>query len=376
MFTCPNCMITLQTVKGCGGVYWECPTCGGRSATIALLRKFIPRELVNKFWQDVRGGTHPQKRNCPACLNPMSEVAVPGQEAEHLIDVCVRCQFVWFDRNEFSDLPQLEPVKPPEDELPQEARQKLAILEVKQMAESVRIEEEDSPPESWWQYLAAFVGLPVEVEDKGWSRFPLVTAAVAVLILLVSLIAMSNLDSAITNFGLIPNDCWRLHGLTFLTSFLLHGGYFHLFANLYFLLVFGDNVEEYLGRARYLLLIIIASLVGDVLHVLGAIDSTVPVVGASGGISGIIAFYACEFPHAKLALMFRYGAWIRWTRISAAWMFGAWIGIQVLGIMLDESGAGGVAYRAHFGGAFVGVFFWLLMRSRKEAGILPNPAGP
>lgn len=368
MFTCPNCQIGLKTIKSQRGVYWECPSCGGRSATIALLRKIVPRELVNTFWQDVRQGTRPLKRDCPACMNPMSEVAVPGDNGDHLIDVCVRCQFVWFDRDEFEDLPKIDQPKTYEDTLPPEARQKLAVLEVEQMAERARDEAEEDPPDSMWQYMAGFFGLPVEVESQGPSRFPVVTVTLAFLILAVSLIAMSDLKSNIAGFGLVPNECWRLNGATFLTSFLLHGGYFHLFSNLYFLLVFGDNVEDYLGRWWYFLLIVMSALMGDILHILGGVDSVIPVVGASGGISGIIAFYACEFPHAKLALMFRYGAWIRWARISAVWLFGVWIGIQVLGIMLADPGAGGVAYRAHFGGAFVGVFFWLLMRNRKEAG--------
>lgn len=97
MYICPTCNCSLNYVKGNPGVFWRCPSCDGRSATISLLRKNIPRSIVNSLWQSARTQHFPRKRICPSCNNRMAEVpADTGQENQHL-DVCTVCQLVWFD---------------------------------------------------------------------------------------------------------------------------------------------------------------------------------------------------------------------------------------------------------------------------------------
>src|SRR5207249_4486791 len=115
------------------------------------------------------------------------------------------------------------------------------------------------------------------------------------------------------------------------TSFFLHGGWVHLLGNLYFLLIFGDNVEDYLGRWRYLLLILLAMIVGDALHVLMDPRSAVPVIGASGGIAGIITFYALKFPRVRLGFLFRF--W--WFHMPAYFALIMWVLLQFVGAWLQ-----------------------------------------
>jgi membrane associated rhomboid family serine protease len=206
------------------------------------------------------------------------------------------------------------------------------------------------------------LGLPIETDDGPLAHRPWLTWSLALLILIVSLAAFVNLKPIIAQYGLVPAHWMRLGGLTFLTAFFLHAGVFHLLTNLYFLLVFGDNVEDFLGRWRFLALILMATLAGHVLHIIGDPASRLPCIGASGGISGVVAFYACKYPHARMGFLFRYVTIFRWVRMPAYLLFLLWIAIQVMGACFQVTGDCGVAYRAHLGGAVVGVLFWLATR--------------
>jgi len=267
---------------------------------------------------------------------------------------------VWFDPKEFEGLPR-EPVQPRADEeLSPRAREALALQKVEQMRKAAEAREGAAPPDEGWKWLPALLGMPVECEVNAVSRLPLVTWGLAALICGVSVWAFSDLARVVKEFGLVPAQAWRHGGLTFLTSFVLHGGLLHLLSNVYFLLIFGDNVEEALGRRRYLALIALAAVVGDLLHVAMDPHSQVPCIGASGGISGIIVFYALKFPHARLGFLFRIYWAFRWVRISARTALILWLLLQSLGAWQQLAGFTNVSALAHLGGAAVGFAFWLI----------------
>ncbi|MGZ0654681.1 rhomboid family intramembrane serine protease [Coraliomargarita sp. W4R72] len=221
-------------------------------------------------------------------------------------------------------------------------------------------------PSAFWHWIPALLGLPVEDEQPDGRRRseekPWCTWILAMGITLVSLLAFFDLRAMVDSYGLIPSQWERLGGLTWLTSFFLHGGLLHLVGNVYFLVIFGDNVEKCLGTLEFFMLLVLATLCGDFVHIWLDPNSTVPCIGASGGISGVIAFYALRFPKHQLAMVFWFFFKTYWWRMSAVWMFGIWVifqcviaGQQLVGIS-DVSGA------AHLGGALVGVVAWLLWR--------------
>ncbi len=364
MFYCPKCRSPLTTVKGASGVYWHCPGCDGRSATLALLRKSIPANVVNSLWQSARTGSPARKRLCPSCGRLMAEVPTTIASAQPLLDVCTLCHVVWFDYSEYKALPKLPPTPPRWDaSLPQAAREKLARIEVEAIRENARRQDADAgAPDAWWQWIPGVLGMPIEQECEGLGTHPWVTWGVATGILAVSLLAFADLPGAIQTFGLLPAQVERYGGLTLLTSFFVHGGLFHLLGNLYFLLIFGDNVEECLGRWKYGLLLLVATLAGNLLHILGNPSSGLPCVGASGGISGVIAFYALQFPKAKLALLFRLYFWFRWIRLPAYVLFIGWLLMQFWGAWTQLSGFSNVSALAHLGGVAAGLVFWLATR--------------
>ena len=296
----------------------------------------------------------------------MIEVALDSSSGIR-VEVCRICEFVWFDAGETQTL-QARPLPKKTDPLPQAAREAIAIAKVKAMAEEARGSDFGSAaPDERWKQIAAFLGMPVEFDAPVPERRPVVTWALAGAIITVSLHAFFNLQETVQLFGLIPAQAMRLHGLTFLTSFFLHAGIIHLVGNMYFLLVFGDDVENFLRPLRYLALIVIAALVGDLVHIASNPQSTIPCIGASGGIAGVITFYALAFPRAKIAFMWRYFFYFRWVRLPAWFVFVLWIFFQIIGAYEQKVGISAVSSFAHLGGAAVGLITWLLTRRTPSA---------
>ena len=283
------------------------------------------------------------------------------------LDVCAICQLVWLDTKEYEALPKIQREQTFESRLPQEAREKLALLELDAIREEARGEDWGGDvPEASWQLLPGILGMPVEQDVPRIRQLPWVTWVLALLISAVSIMALSDLQNIVQDYGLIPNQLGRYGGLTFLTAFFLHGGVLHLLGNMYFFVVFGDNVEERLGRWKFLLLLICATMAGHMLHILGEPRGNVPCIGASGGISGIIVFYALTFPRARLGLLVWICLWFRWIRMPAYAMLIIWIGLQVFGACEQVSGVSNVSSLAHLGGASMGFFFWFLSKPFRE----------
>ena len=128
-------------------------------------------------------------------------------------------------------------------------------------------------------------------------------------------------------------------------------------------------MEDFLGRIRYILLIVLADVVGNLAHIAADPHSTIPCIGASGGIAGIITFYALQFPRARLALMFRWGFyWFRWIRIPAWVGLILWLLFQLVGAWAQIRGMSHVSAFAHLGGVMAGAGAWVVWR-RTAAGM-------
>ncbi len=359
MFVCPGDKRPLERLTSPHGVYWICPACGGRAVGVGLLRKTVARDAIDQIWIAARARQGTRSRPCPSCLEPMIEVS--SGPTGPAVDVCLACHFVWFDAREYEQLPP--PPLPAPEQIPQRAQEILATAQAEAIAKRAEHDFGAEAPKELWKYLPGILGMPIEYEESALRTAPWMTWALIAFICAFSIRAFFNLEQAVTQFGLVPQQWSRSLGLTFLTSFLLHGDPFHLLGNMYFLFVFGDNVEDYLGKARYLVLILAAAALGDIAHIVLDPRSQIPLIGASGGISGVIAFYALKFPKAKLGWLFRiWFVYFRWIRMPAYVFVGVWILLQFLGAYLQIEGASSVSALAHLGGAATGLVFWLTYR--------------
>jgi membrane associated rhomboid family serine protease/Zn-finger nucleic acid-binding protein len=365
-FICPRCKVPLKEVRTSGGVFYGCDVCGGRAVTIELLRKRFTSQSINPLWLHAMRGEGRVGLPCPSCRQPMIGVAL-SDKAEISVDVCQRCHFIWFDAHEVDTLVprQPEPVPP---ELPQKAREMLAIAEVERLAKQAEGPELDSAaPDESWKQIAAFLGMPVEFDAPEEQRRPWATVLLSAAIICTSLVAFLNLRVVVQRFGLIPAEATRLDGLTFVTSFFLHAGIIHLAGNMYFLLAFGHAVENFLRPLRYLALIALAAFIGDLAHIALDPRSQTPCIGASGGIAGVITFYALNFPRMRLAFLMRWGfVWFRWIRMPAWFVFVLWILFQIIGALEQRAEMSSVSSAAHLGGAAVGILAWLVWRKPND----------
>jgi membrane associated rhomboid family serine protease len=276
------------------------------------------------------------------------------------LDACKTCGAVWFDPQEFETVPEGAIASTHEVRL--RGAEALGTYRLEQLKEKGVT---DSAPDETWKWIPALFGFPVEAEVNPVTRLPWVTWSLAVVILAISVGAFFDLDNVVERFGFIPAAAWRYGGLTSLTSFFLHGGILHLVGNLYFFLIFGDNVEDYLGRWRYVLLILASTLTGDLTYALAQPHSTLPAIGASGGISGIIVFYALEFPQARLGFLFGYFLYFRWIQMPAWGALVLWVLMQFIGAAMQLGGFSNVAATAHLGGAAAGFALWYWWRKIK-----------
>ena len=148
---------------------------------------------------------------------------------------------------------------------------------------------------------------------------------------------------------------WR----SVLVSMFLHGGWLHLAGNMVFLWVFGNNIEDHLGHLRYLVFYVAAGVVATAAHVLLALDSTVPLVGASGAIAGVMGAYLVWFPWARIRTIIMLGVIPIWPRIPAAILLVVWFLTQ---FWIDPNA--GIAWAAHVGGFVFGVV--MAMAARRD----------
>jgi membrane associated rhomboid family serine protease len=362
---CPRCRGRLNRATTDHGVFFYCPKCRGRAIGLGLLRHAGSQDAVRTLWIEANKKTGAPGAACPVCDRRMVEVPLTLAPARPplQLDVCAGCQFVWFDPREYEQFPHAPAGQDVDRPSSPSAREAIAIAEVRMVAERANRQDDDGSPDETWKWLPAMLGMPVETDAPAVRCWPWLTWGLAAALVAIFALTAAHLRNVVDEYGLIPAQLWRYGGLTLLTSFFLHGGIFHLVGNVYFLLIFGDNVEDDLGRWRYALLIAAAALVGAMCHVLGNPREMTPCIGASGGISGVITYYALRFPQARLGFLIRYWLYFRWIRLPAFVALLLWFLLQLLLAYERQLGVGQVAALAHLGGAAVGVVAWLLWRA-------------
>ncbi|MDG5814445.1 rhomboid family intramembrane serine protease [Chitinispirillales bacterium ANBcel5] len=155
--------------------------------------------------------------------------------------------------------------------------------------------------------------------------------------------------------------------ITLFTSMFLHGGWLHLIGNMWFLYVFGDNIEDSMGRVRFLFFYLLCGFAASLLQIFTHIESPVPMVGASGAISGVMGAYAVLYPKAPVHMLVFLGFFITKIKIPAYLLLGYWFIIQFLSALpalSGDGGGGGVAFWAHVGGFVSGLGLIFLFRNK------------
>ena len=152
---------------------------------------------------------------------------------------------------------------------------------------------------------------------------------------------------------------------TVFTSMFMHGGWMHLIGNMLYLWIFGDNVEDSMGHARFLVFYLLCGIAAVLAQALPDPSSIVPMVGASGAISGVLGAYLLLYPHARVLVVIPLGFILQTMRIPAGIVLLLWFGLQLLSNAMQSAGQGGVAFRAHIGGFVAGMILIPLFKQRR-----------
>jgi rhomboid family protein len=142
--------------------------------------------------------------------------------------------------------------------------------------------------------------------------------------------------------------------MSLITSIFLHGGFLHLIGNMWFLWIFGDNVEEAMGHVRFVLFFLICGVIAAMSHALADPGSAAPMIGASGAISGVLGAYLLLYPRARVMVLVPFGFFFWRMYLPAAFMLGFWFLLQLVSGTASVGG-GGVAWFAHVGGFLAGM---------------------
>ena len=168
----------------------------------------------------------------------------------------------------------------------------------------------------------------------------------------------SGADAAVFALGFKPDVLFQgdvtLAAVTILTSMFIHGGFLHIGGNMLYLWIFGNNIEDAMGHLRYAIFYLISGFAAALTLALMDPGSNLPMVGASGAISGVLAAYVLIYPRARITVIVPLGIIFYPMKISAVWVVGFWFVLQLLSAALNNPGQPGVAWWAHVGGFLVG----------------------
>jgi len=174
-------------------------------------------------------------------------------------------------------------------------------------------------------------------------------------------------NAFIAAYGLIPD---QFHFFNVITSMFLHGGWMHVLGNMWFLWIFGDNIEDILGHGKYILFYLLCGAVAALAQVAVSPNSRIPTVGASGAIAGIMGAYMIKFPHSRILSLVTIVFFFTTVEIPAWIMLIYWFVIQFFSgvgtLGASQSSQGGVAFFAHIGGFIAGIALISVMGPRQR----------
>jgi membrane associated rhomboid family serine protease len=232
---------------------------------------------------------------------------------------------------------------------------------------------------------------PLGDDNSGRRTTPIVNYALIAANVLVFLIQLTAGDPFTNGWSTVPyeithgvdlaksvqigNESIQLYAgptpiyLTLLSSMFMHGSLIHIGGNMLYLWIFGDQIEDFLGHAKYLVFYLLCGFAADFAHIMFNADSMIPTLGASGAIAGVLGAYLVKYPKNNVRVMM--GRAI--TTVPALVVLGLWIVLQIFSQYMDAAGAGGVAYMAHIGGFAAGVALIYILGARRPLAATPVP---
>jgi membrane associated rhomboid family serine protease len=210
---------------------------------------------------------------------------------------------------------------------------------------------------------------PIGDDNTSRRTQPVVTYALIALNILFFFVELSRGDAFIETWAFVPSRFLANPGgdfLTIFTSMFMHGGWLHIGGNMLYLWIFGDNVEDRFGHLRYLVFYLLCGSAATFAQMAFSLGSSIPNLGASGAIAGVLGAYLVLFPQRRVTVMLGYGI----TQMPALMVIGLWFVLQLfsgIGSIASSADTGGIAYMAHIGGFIAGVVLAFILRGNRVA---------
>jgi membrane associated rhomboid family serine protease len=212
-------------------------------------------------------------------------------------------------------------------------------------------------------------------DDNPTSTYPYVTVGLIIinsLTFFYELSLGSHFEHFLNEYGAIPVFVLNMTSpgehpppyITVFTSMFLHGGFFHVAGNMLYLWIFGNNIEDSMGHFRFVVFYLISGIIAVYTFSIVNPHSTIPMVGASGAVSGVLGAYLILFPRAKVLTLIPFGFYMQVVKVPAVFLLGMWIVVQLISGMASSRSGGGVAWFAHIGGFLAGIVLIGLFKKR------------
>ena len=180
-----------------------------------------------------------------------------------------------------------------------------------------------------------------------------------------AVLALGVIPAALLGDARLPPELYLVPPVaTVFSSMFLHGGFMHLAGNMLYLWIFGNNVEDSMGHVRFVIFYLLCGVAAALAQAWPQPDSTIPMIGASGAISGVLGAYLLLFPRAHVLVLIPLGAFSRLVPLPAMFVLGFWFVLQLINSALTEGGQGGVAFGAHIGGFVAGMILIPVFKHR------------
>ncbi len=340
---CARCTYPLQVYADKNNVHVDhCYRCGGSFLDFGKAGRVVGEKADPHHWrrETFARAPHPSALLCPAGHGPMWSYLLAWEGRSVEIDACGHCHGLWLDAREAEHLDEITRHAHAEFERPGTSKGTAAQVAL--------------------YLLQLATTIPIEVYNPVRRRPVLVYALVLLLIPFffaeVGSVVLFG-EHAIEWIAFVPMkfEAGRFH--TLITYAFFHGSIPHIAGNLYFLWIFGDNVEDRLGRGRFAILYLAAAVCGALAHWAGNLHGVEPMVGASGAIAGLMGAYLVLFPRVKVWLVFFFVQF----KMRAVWYMLAWLLLQ-LALRFDKSTD--VAWLCHVGGFVAGVLLALALEPK------------
>lgn len=337
--TCPRCNAYLRPESIKGQDFEHCFRCGGSFLEKGSELIILGEPASSVYWKETEIGRLKSGKLvlCPKGHESLISYSVRYEQDHVEVDICSSCEGLWFD--------------------PEEGKKLFDIVLHAGQDKAASFNEKPGFKSYLFQ---AFSGFPVEAWNPIHQR-PLLTLALMATLVCLFILQLS-FPAEMKAFILYPQqfisgeNTWTL-----ISSGFLHINLGHLLGNLYFLYIFGDNVEDRLGRVRFALVYLSAVVFSGLFYIIASTDKDVGVLGASGAIAALMGIYIVLFPKVKLHFTLFFVPF----RISAIWYLSFWL---LFNILMMLAGEGRVAWSAHVGGFIFGIAagYFFRFRSIKE----------